>query len=596
MPTIVFEPDGVEREVAPGTSVFEAAARAGIILRTPCGRRGICGKCRVRFLSGATPPSEREAELLGKRELEEGYRLACVARIARGARVFVPEESRLYGQRVLEEGREAGAGLDPTVKIHEAKMPEPVLDDQRSDHARLLDALAAKTELRAEVAFLRRLPGELRWCEFEVEVVERENELLDVRSPGSPVLGAGVDIGTTTVVGAVYDLRTGALLARSSATNPQAVFGDDVVSRMDHARKEGGLRELQEAIAGCVDGILRACRDSAAVEAGDLYEIVVAGNTVMTLLFFGIDPVPVATVPFAPATLGPVSAEAQELGFGSFPSARAWSVPCVSGYVGGDIVAGFIASGAQAREGVSLYIDIGTNGEIVLRTPKRTYACSAAAGPAFEGARMSCGMRAEPGAIDHAELRDTRLVTTTIGSARARGICGTGIIDLVACLVASGLVDKSGAFQRRGPVAKKLKGDRFIVSSRRNGKGVCLTQRDVRELQLAKGAILAGVRILAQRAGVEPGGIDHVLLAGAFGNYIDPSNALALGLLPPEIPVERIEFVGNAALAGARAALLDRGFRRAMEETARSTEYVELSAIHEFQTEFAEAMFFPGIS
>lgn len=593
MPKVVFEPDGVEREVIAGTRVVEAAGRAGIALRTPCGRRGLCGKCRIIFLSGAPEPGKREAEVLGERELKEGCRLACASRIARDATVRVPQEARLYRHRVLEEGRATEAALDPKVRLREVKMPAPTLDDQKDDCSRLLDALGDREEFRAGVDFLRRLPRELRRCGFEVELVEYEGELLDARRGGSPVLGAAVDVGTTTVVGAVHDLRTGALLGRASATNPQAAFGDDVVSRMDHAREEPGLAELREAISGCVDRILRDCCASAGARAEDLYEIVVAGNTVMTLLFFGIDPLPVATVPFAPATLGPVRAKARELGL-AFPRARVWSVPCVSGYVGGDIVAGLVASGARQRDGASLYIDIGTNGEIVLCAREKIHACSAAAGPAFEGARISCGMRAEAGAIDHAELRDAHVAFTTIGSARARGICGTGLIDLVACLLNAGLVDKSGAFRKKGPAAKKLRGERFVVSAGRGRRGISLTQRDVRELQLAKGAILAGTRLLARAAGVEPAGIDHVLLAGAFGNYIDPSNALALGLLPPEIPVERIEFVGNAAFAGASAALLDDGFRRRMEETARSIEYVELSAIPEFQEEFAEAMFFPG--
>ncbi|MHC4248761.1 MAG: ASKHA domain-containing protein, partial [Planctomycetota bacterium] len=362
------------------------------------------------------------------------------------------------------------------------------------------------------------------------------------------------------------------------------------------------LADLQRQVAECLNELLEELGDSAGAAPDEIYDIVVAGNTVMKHLFLGLPPQAMATVPFTPVVTAAVDVAAAELGLRAAPSARVWTTPAVSAYVGGDIVAGLVAVGFGGFRDDTLYIDIGTNGEVVAGRGERAFCSATAAGPAFEGARISTGMRAVPGAISHARLdgdgSGDGLALEVIGGAPPAGMCGTGLVDLVAALLHAGVIDPSGRIEpRQGcPLASRVReGERgleVVVATGPDGD-VALTQGDVRELQLAKGAISAGASVLLERAGVDAAALSQVLLAGAFGSKIDPESAVAVGLLPPGTRASCVRAVGNAAAAGAGAALLSRVARDESERVAERLEPVELSADPEFQMRFAESMMFP---
>jgi uncharacterized 2Fe-2S/4Fe-4S cluster protein (DUF4445 family) len=418
------------------------------------------------------------------------------------------------------------------------------------------------------------------------------------------LLGASFDLGTTTVVGELWDLVSGRRLAVASRTNPQRECGADVISRAEHAaRDSAGLWRLQRLAAGCLAEILGECLDAAGAAPGDVHDLVVAGNTVMEHLLFGVSPEHIAQSPFVPVFTRMRAVPAADLGVPAAAGTMLSAMPAVSGYVGGDIVAGLLATRLlDEPQGNVLFIDIGTNGEMVLVSGGKATSCSTAAGPAFEGARISRGMRAMSGAIEEVRFDGQDLECLTIDGAAPRGICGTGLIDAAAELLRTGVLDGSGRLLEPGelpaalPAALRARvraseaGPEVLLGA---GGEVPLTGRDLRELQLAKAAVRAGTEILLAEAKLAAPDLARVILAGAFGSYIDPANALAIGLLP-EVPVERVAFGGNTSAAGARLALLDHAVRDRAEALAREVRYLELSGRADFQERFAEAMFFPG--
>ncbi len=613
MPVVTFRTDAdgddaVRAEVASGATVHDAAIAGGVDLVSPCGGSGRCGRCVVEVVGPAPEPTDVEREHLSADEVASGRRMACELVVTRDIEVVVPASSRAAFAGILEEGDCVPYPLEPSVAVRGCALPEPSLDDPRPDVERLAACLGdgdADFALECELAASRALPEVLRANGFSAELVLRGKRLLDVRPPtgGARTLGAAFDIGTTTVAGALVDLATGERLALGSRTNPQHAVGDDVVSRMDYAARGGAeLAELQRRIAGCLNELLDELARSAGTAPAEVYDLVVAGNTVMKHLFLGLPPQAMATVPFTPVVTEAQSVPAVELGLRAAPAAKVWTTPAVSAYVGGDIVSGLVAVGFGGFREDALYIDIGTNGEVVAGRGERAFCSATAAGPAFEGARISMGMRAVPGAISHARLGRNEngdgLELEVIGDAPPAGICGTGLVDLVAALLEAGVIDPSGRIEPRdgSPLASSVRegegGPEVVVASGAEGD-VVLTQADVRELQLAKGAISAGAAVLLERAGIEAAAVSRVLLAGAFGSRIDPASAVAIGLLPPGTQASRVRAVGNAAAAGAGAALLSRAAREESERMAAKLEPVELSADPEFQMRFAESMMFP---
>jgi len=604
---VTFEPEGRTVHVLEGSTLLEAAARAGIVLDTPCGGQGTCGKCRVEVTRNAPPPTEAERRLLTDEALARGTRLACQTRVNREMTVHVPVTARLFEQKILTDGKGREVKLSPSVTKIAVTLDPPSLADQRSDADRLLEVIGEPLE--PTLAALAEMPRVIRENDFRVTAVAAEGRLIAVE-PGDTTgrnLGIAFDIGTTTVVGFLMDLCTARELAVAARTNPQVAYGDDVVSRITYAgAHETGLKELQSAIVGCLNDIVAECCRQAGVGREHLYEATIVGNTTMNHLFLGVNPRYLAQAPYVAALRQPLNVRASDLGLHIHPNGYVHALPNIAGFVGADTVGVILASGVHEVELPHLAIDIGTNGEIVLGCRERLLACSTAAGPAFEGARIRFGMRAADGAIDKIVIADD-LHYNVIGDCPPRGLCGTALIDLVAELLRVGVIDSTGRllgpleFPERTPerirrrITEGENGYEFVIvpadETRLDGP-IVLTQRDVRELQLAKGAIAAGLRILLRETGLEVQDLHRVFLAGAFGNFIRRNMAQRIGLLP-DLPHERIVFIGNAAGAGARMALLSTKCKDEANAISDRAEYLELAGRPDFQMEFAEAMLFP---
>jgi len=604
---VVFQPEGKTAFVLPGSVVLEAAARAGIVVETPCGGRGTCGKCRVVVRDGCSEPTEAERQLLSADELAAGQRLACQTRLLADTVVVVPESSRFGEQRILTEGEGGPRELAPAVRKRVLRPEAAALERPVADSDRVRAALADVDDLRLELAAARQLPLALGAGDGTVTAVVHDRDIIAFE-PGDTAArlhGVAFDVGTTTVVASLLDLRTGHEVAVASRTNPQVAFGDDVVSRISHAT-EGGLAELQQAVVGCLNALLREIEERSGIPRDQIYEATVVGNTTMSHLLLGLEPEQLARIPFAPVVREGLTMPAAELGLEVHERGRLHVLPNIAGFVGSDTVGVILATGLLGRGEPTLAVDIGTNGEMVMALDGRLVACSTAAGPAFEGARIRHGMRAAPGAIEQVRLGED-VAISVVGNARPRGICGSALIDTVAELLRAGILDPSGRLLapdelpaelpdglRRRVVPGEGGYDFVVVGAEESATGepIALTQRDIRQVQLAKGAIRAGIEILKKRLGLADSDLAAILLAGGFGNFIRRSNAVRIGLLPP-VEHERIRFVGNAALAGAKMALASVEDRRLAEEVSRRVEYLELGSLGEFAAEFAEAMLFP---
>ncbi len=535
-----FVPSGREAYVLPGTRLVEAAAEAGLVLEVPCGGEGLCGRCRVRVVQGATEPSLAEHQWLSHDELASGWRLAC--------------QSAVQGPMTVEL---------------------PFDSCQETKHQILVEAASGNA-----------LPT----------------------SDHSPSPVVAIDVGTTTLVAALIDPASGGDVAVEARLNPQTRFGDDVLSRILYSSKSREqLFQLQGTIAEAMDEMIGALCSQAGISRERIGEVVLAGNTAMQQLLRGVDSRALGESPFTPADFDAIETSAESLGLHIGPNGRAYVMPVIGGFVGSDIVAGMLQIDIARAEGPTLFVDIGTNGEIVLRTDGKFRAASTAAGPAFEGARISCGMRGCTGAIEKAIVSDDRLHLNIIGNVRPTGLCGSGLIDVAAELLRHGILTPQGRLQTPDQLTDDVPRDlaerivlhegraafRLASAEETGGEPIVLTQRDLRELQLATGAIRAGIVILMRQAGLEPRDLQQVLIGGGFGNFIRRSNAQRIGLLPHEIEHRRIRYMGNTSLAGARLAALSRQARRQAEELARRTEHVDLSKDPAFRDVFGDSMIFP---
>ncbi len=613
---IQFQPQGVRVEVEAGQTLLQAASAAGVAVEAVCGGRGTCGKCRVIATEGLAPLTETERARLTPEDLAMGYRLACQAVIVGDVAVVVPEESRIAQVSILADGVRGGAAFEPWLAAHRIQVPEASLRDQIADLDNLQRALAREgvTGLRPTLAAVRQLPAALRQDGGRVQVIVADGDIVRIVPGGDPVplLGVAFDIGTTTVVGYLMDLRTGEQLAVASLLNPQTRYGDDVVSRIGFSSEQpDGLDILRRDIVRAMGDIITRVTAKVGATPGDVYGVTVVANTTMHHLFLGVAPEALARAPYVPALTGAGRFRAADLGLNVCPDGVVWTLPNIAGWVGADTVGVLLATSLHTHAEPALAIDIGTNGEMALGSRERLITCSTAAGPAFEGAHLSCGMRAADGAIDAVHI-DHRVDYHVIGEGPARGVCGSGLVDLVAGMLRAGIIDETG-MMRDAESLRALHSsadqdgqdlaERIHQEGRQRsfqlvrpeagvgGRPVIVTQRDVRELQLAKGAIRAGIEILMKELGVGEADVKHVYLAGAFGNYIRPESALAIGLIP-RFPNAEITPVGNAAGSGAKMALLSRSALRETSAVLEHTEYLELSGRPDFQAEFAEAMLF----
>lgn len=548
---VTFEPTGRSVWVLPGTGVLEAAGRAGLSIDTPCGGVGTCGKCRVRFMTGAGPASDVAGDVLSVEEIQAGWRLACQAVIDGPVTIAIPETS-LFTERLQI--------LTESEQIVEVSSGEPP----------------------------HKTPP--------IPFVE-----------GEANFAIAFDIGTTTLVGEIMELPTGRERAVAASINPQVSFGDDVVSRIGRAcESPATAKELRDMVVGAVNALIDELCESADTTRQAIRGLALSGNTTMQHLLCGLDVSNLSQLPFAPDRTEPLDVPAAELGFVIAPAGRAYVMPVIGGFVGGDTVAGILATRLGEADGPTVMIDIGTNGEIVLAVDGQLYAASAAAGPAFEGARIACGMRAAAGAIEKVIL-DGDLRTSVIGGVEPIGLCGSALVDITAELLHCGVVDSMGrlheACDLSGPdceiLRQRLRTDEsgeveFVLAVGEDGRpDVVLKQRDIRELQLATGALRAGVNILLKQVGLTPADLKRVLIAGGFGSFIRRSNAQRIGLIPSEISHENVSYVGNVSLHGAKWVLVSVAARDRALQLAKKTKHVELSSDMDFQMAFADAMIFP---
>jgi uncharacterized 2Fe-2S/4Fe-4S cluster protein (DUF4445 family) len=602
---VIFQPYGRRGEIEEGRTILEISRELNVGIESTCGGKQSCGKCRVKVLGGEFSPfTEEEAKFIGESEKVMGFRLACSARVLGDSVIFVPEESLLQTQVVRKEIIERKIELRPSIQPYPIELTPPSFGDLLGDLERVEQALSKKyslTQLRIDYPALQTLPCALREGGWRATaLIWMGREIFEIRSGRREELfGLALDIGTTTLAGYLCDLRSGKTIATQSMMNPQVVYGEDVMSRITFAMTHPeGLHLLHRSILDGVNHLIKLICEKANLSSEEILELTVVGNTVMHHLFLGLDPQYLGVSPFPPVLHRSMDIKARELGLRVHPSANIHILPIEAGFVGADNVGVILSLEPHCQDEMVLIMDIGTNGELVMGNREGLFSASCATGPALEGAHIEFGMRAAPGAIERVKISPGTFEVSyeVIGGLRPMGICGSGIIDAVAELYRVGVIDRSGSF-RKGVECPRLRWRdgraEFIIAWGEEtsiGKEITLTQKDIRNVQLAKGSLYAGAKLLMRRLGVER--LDRVILAGAFGSWIDPRNAMTLGMFP-DCDLKRVNAVGNAAGEGARMALLNREKRREAEEIAKKVNYLELTIEPDFQKEFIEAMPIP---
>ncbi len=592
---VIFEPLGRRSQVDEGSSLLEAARQAGVGLSALCGGKGSCGRCKVQLVSGTVSPlTILEEEALSPEEVAAGFRLACQT-LARGpVKVYIPLESLTAPQRLQVEGQEVRVSPEPAVVAYPVALPPPSLEDQRSDAERLQSHLAQQyglDDLSFDLEVLRRLPGLLRAQGWAGKAALRGREVISFHPSEEALLGLAVDLGTTKIAAYLVDLATGQTIASQGLMNPQVAYGEDVMSRIAHAM-EGKGAELQRVVVEALNEIARDLCHQADGRPEQIVEVVVVGNTAMHHLFLGLPVAQLGLAPYLPAVSSALDLKAREAGLALAPGGYLHLLPNIAGFVGADHVAMLLATGIYQAQQVTLGLDIGTNTEITLATRGRLISCSCASGPAFEGRHIKQGMRAGEGAIERLHLHDSEVEYETIGGGPPVGLCGSGVLDAIAELVRLGVVDERGAMKGHPRLRRSQEGPEFVLvggEESGTGKDIVITRGDIGEIQLAKGAIRAGINILLREANLSARDVEKVVVAGAFGTYIDISSAVRIGMFP-SLPEGRFLQVGNAAGTGARLALLSKSLRSKAGEIARQVKYLELSNHPHFSEEFARAM------
>ncbi len=632
-PLVIFTPSGKRGRFPVGTPILAAARQLGVDLDSVCGGRGICSKCQIAPAYGAFPKhavtvaedalsawNAVEERYHTKRGLRPGRRLGCQATVQGDVVIDVPPESQVHRQ-VVRKGVEAREiVLDPATRKLLVRVEEPDMHVPKGDFERLAEALAREWQIegvRAGLGVLARLQRALRDGGWEVTVaLQRRDDgwqLVELW-PGyreAPLLGLAVDIGSTTVAGHLCNLETGAVLASSGVMNPQIRFGEDLMSRVSYAQMNpGGAGEMTAALREALDRLVGGLAEDAAVPRTDIVEGVFVGNPVMHHLFLGIDPVELGWAPFALATSGALSLPAAELGLTLHADARAHVLPCIAGHVGADAAAVALAEAPEAQDALTLIIDVGTNAEIFLGNRERVLACSSPTGPAFEGAQVSAGQRAAPGAIERVRIdpatkrarvkvigcdlwSDEPGFYAAVGPGGVTGICGSGIIEALAEMRMAGVLDKRGIIGPEAALGEAVVAEGrtwSYVLHRGADRAITVTQADVQQILFAKAALYAGARLLMDHFEVDA--VERVVLAGAFGAHISPKHAMVLGMIP-DCPLEKVTSAGNAAGTGARIALLNWAERARVAEVVARVEKIETAVEERFQEHFVDAMRVP---
>ena len=624
---VIFTPSGQRGHFPCGTSVLAAARKLGVDLDSVCGGRGICGRCQCAVIEGqfakhaiasssmhVSPVEATEARYSERRGLlRPGLRLGCQARITGALVIDVPPESQMHRQVVRKRAEAHPIVIDPVVRLHYVEVAEPDMHDPSSDLRRLQMALAAQWHVDAchiDPAVLRNLQKTLRSGRWRVTAALRHGREIVALWPGlrQSLHGLAVDIGSTTLAAHLCDLATGEVLASSGMMNPQIRFGEDLMSRISYVMMNPGTdAELTQCVRAAIDALAADVAAMAGLASADILEVAIVGNPVMHHLFLGLDPVELGGAPFALAMDGAFEDRAANLGLHLAPGARVYVLPCIAGHVGADTAGMILSEGPYLSDEVRLLVDVGTNAEIVLGNRARLLACSSPTGPAFEGAQISCGQRAAPGAIERIRIDRATLEPRykVIGcdlwsddpqfdpATPVTGICGSGIIEIIAEMFLAGIITPEGVIDGslavRSPRVEAV-GRTFAYVIREGEPRLQIYQTDVRAIQLAKAALYAGIKLLMQRYGIEK--LDRITLAGAFGMHIDATFAMALGLVP-DCALAHVGSAGNAAGTGARIALLNAAARLEIEAEVRKIEKVETAIEPGFQDEFVAAMAFP---
>ena len=603
---IDFEPVGRRITVPAGQTLLDAAQAAGVALMAVCGGGGLCLECRVRLVQGKlTPPTLNEKEAYSEHELAEGWRLACQAQPLSNVKIEIPPESLTAPQRLQVEGQEDVIALEPIVTPVDIQLPPPALTDLRDDVTRLKEALAAQhiTISTPDLPVLLQFSEQVRLQNWQVRLALRRSEnpagvisLVSTLPTGAALFGMAVDIGTTKLAAYLVNLENGQTVGKRGAMNPQIAYGEDVVSRIAYANQgDEHRRTLQTRLVETLNGLLTDLRSEAGVNQEQVVDAVLVGNTAMHHLFAGLSVRQLGQAPYVAAVTEPLDFPASQVGLAMAPGAYVHLPPNIAGYVGADHVAMVVATQAWQLPGVTLALDIGTNTEICLSAGGRLLSCSCASGPAFEGAHISAGMRAAPGAIERVQIIQGQLKISTIDNLPPVGICGSGILDAVAEMLSSKVIDARGVLQKGAPgVRAGERGGAFLLveaGATGTGSEILVTRRDVNEIQLAKAAIRGGVEILLLEAGLTAQDIDHFIIAGAFGTYLYLPSAIRTGMFP-SLPHERYQQVGNAAGIGARQMLISAARRKEALKILQRMEYVELTTHPAFSDTFVQAISF----
>ena len=596
---IEFEPVGLRGECPEGYSLLDCARQLGVDLVNLCSGASSCGRCVVQVMDGmVSEPAASEGEFLSSQELADGYRLACRTIPLGDCKVRVPPESLTAPQRTQVEGEEIPVPPEPPVETLLIRLTPPSLDDLHASAERLLRALEQQHGIVAseiDLAALRDLLPGPRSEHWQVRVAVRGEEVVALLPADARALGLAVDLGTTKMAAYLIDLETGQTLASHGTMNPQIAYGEDVIARLAFASREpGGAAKLQGLLIEALNQVAGAMCAEGGFDPASIVEAVVVGNTAIHHLFLRLPIDLLARAPYVPAVASALDVKARDLGLEVASGAYVHLLPNIAGYVGADHVAMLLATQVAQEEGVVLALDIGTNTEVCLAEEGKLTSLSCASGPAFEGAHIKHGMRAANGAIEHLKLAGNRIEYQTIGGAPPVGLCGSGILDALAQLCQAGVVDRNGYMGDHPRVRDATNPREFVlVNSDEGPKGhpeITFTQKDVRELQLAKGAMRTGIDVLLEMHGLTADDIDQVIIAGAFGTYIDVASAMTIGMLP-RLPLDRFRQVGNAAGMGAKLALISRGKRAEAQAIARRVGYVELATVPGFAKRFSRAMY-----
>ncbi|GAB4477034.1 MAG: ASKHA domain-containing protein [Anaerolineales bacterium] len=615
--TIHLQPIGRRIQIHDDQTILDAAQLAGVEITSICGGAGVCDSCRVRLVKGKLSPLTLEEEAtFSPDELKQGFRLACQASPLSDVVIDIPPESLSTPQRLQLEGRQKVDELDPPVRRFFIEIQPPSIHDLRSDLTRLRSTLRpflANFELDFETT--QKISKVCRSSAWKVQTIFHDTKMIQIlpSNPRAKLLGLAIDIGTTKVAAYLVDLESGELLAQSGCMNPQIAFGEDVISRISylinhpeqtrHPKQNLLHLRIIESLNKLIDSMLGEINDPTLTH-DNIVDAVVVGNTAMHHLFAGLPVEQLGIAPYVPAVSEELYLPAKELGLAIAPSALVYLPPNIAGYVGADHVAMLLPTlypyiAAADEKGANVMaIDIGTNTEISLLHDRQITSCSCASGPAFEGAHIQFGMRAAPGAIEKVQITtDKRLLYKTIADQDPVGICGSGILDAIAEMYTAGMLDAKGMFSNDHPnVRIQNRNIEFIlVPAEKSGhhQEIVLTRRDVNEIQLAKGAIRAGINILLEEAKLKAQDLDAFIIAGAFGTYIDIKSAIKIGMFP-YLPLDRCQQVGNAAGAGARQMLLSKRYRQIASQLAQQIQYIELSNHPKFSDEFSKSLFFPS--